>query len=124
MSKQDTHLDSFKNLVEIRFQLYNSLFLTLPYERLENVGNALPRFSSLCKTEMENGYSPTEVVESFLTELVPDGNLKTKNDSLFRILQLVERQVVLFDALEEVAVDQTNDLSGPGTLDNLLSRVE
>jgi phosphoenolpyruvate carboxylase len=124
MSKQDTHLDSFKNLVEIRFQLYNSLFLTLPYERLENVGNALPRFSSLCKTEMENGYSPTEVVESFLTELVPDGNLKTKNDSLFRILQLVERQVVLFDALEEVAFDQTNDLSGPGTLDNLLSRVE
>ena len=44
-------------------------------------------------------------------------------DLLFRFVQYAERQVVLFDAVEDAAFDDINDLGGQGTLKELLSRV-
>ncbi|MBC7884754.1 MAG: phosphoenolpyruvate carboxylase, partial [Saprospiraceae bacterium] len=35
---------------------------------------------------------------------------------LFRFVQYIERQIVLFDALEDAAYSKINDLNGPGTL--------
>src|SRR5690606_26488270 len=42
---------------------------------------------------------------------------------LFRFVQYVERQVVLFDALEVAAFTTVNDMNGPGTLKGLQSEV-
>ena len=42
---------------------------------------------------------------------------------LFRFVQYVERQVVLFDALEDAAFTDVNDMSGAGTLKHLESEV-
>jgi phosphoenolpyruvate carboxylase len=38
---------------------------------------------------------------------------------LFRFVQFTERQVVLFDALEDAAFSNVNDVNGPGTLKQL-----
>ena len=46
-----------------------------------------------------------------------------KIDFLFRFVQYVERQVVLFDALEDAAFDELNELQGAGTLKELEARV-
>ncbi len=46
-----------------------------------------------------------------------------KNDLLFRFVQYVERQVVLFDALEDAAFKDVHDLNGIGTLKHLESEV-
>ena len=43
---------------------------------------------------------------------------------MFRILQLVERQVVLFDALEDTAFSEINDLNGPRNPTHLINKVE
>ncbi|MCR6719764.1 MAG: phosphoenolpyruvate carboxylase [Chitinophagaceae bacterium] len=42
---------------------------------------------------------------------------------LFRFVQYVERQVVLFDALEDAAFREVHDLNGIGTLKHLESEV-
>ncbi|HEX5653493.1 MAG TPA: phosphoenolpyruvate carboxylase, partial [Chitinophagaceae bacterium] len=46
-----------------------------------------------------------------------------RNDLLFRFVQYVERQVVLFDALEDAAFRNVHDLNGVGTLKHLESEV-
>ena len=46
-----------------------------------------------------------------------------KLDLLFRFIQYVERQVVLFDALEDAAFKEVNDMGGVGTLKHLESEV-
>ncbi|MBK8953581.1 MAG: phosphoenolpyruvate carboxylase [Chitinophagaceae bacterium] len=46
-----------------------------------------------------------------------------RTDLLFRFVQYVERQVVLFDALEEAAFSIIHDMNGAGTLKHLDSEV-
>ncbi|RYF96510.1 MAG: phosphoenolpyruvate carboxylase, partial [Chitinophagaceae bacterium] len=48
---------------------------------------------------------------------------KEKIDLLFRFIQYVERQVVLFDALEDAAFKEVNDIGGVGTLKHLESEI-
>ena len=45
-------------------------------------------------------------------------------DLLFRFVQYIERQVVLFDALEDAAFPKLNDINGAGTLKQLESEVK
>jgi len=60
-----TALQQFKNLVGIKFQLYNSLFTSLPFHRIERTGILL----SLLLTNIEDGFknkrSPSEIIEKF-----------------------------------------------------------
>ena len=123
MSNQSTGLQEFKNLVAIKFQLYNSLFTSLPFHRIEKTGI----FLSLLLTSCEEGYSkkmsPVEIIDDFFKKYNPDGSDREKADMLFRFVQYVERQVVLFDALEDSAFTMVNDMGGPGSLKQLSSEV-
>jgi phosphoenolpyruvate carboxylase len=123
MSNQATGLQEFKNLVGIKFQLYNSLFTSLPFHRIEKTGI----FLSLLLTYCEDGYhkkmSPVEIIEEFFSKHFPGGTDREKSDILFRFVQYVERQVVLFDALEDSAFTSVNDMGGTGTLKHLSSEV-
>jgi phosphoenolpyruvate carboxylase len=123
MNNQSSGLQEFKNLVGIKFQLYNSLFTSLPFHRIEKTGV----FLSLLLTYCEDGYhkkmSPVQIIEEFLGKHFPDGTDREKSDILFRFVQYVERQVVLFDALEDAAFTSVNDMGGPGTLKHLSSEI-
>jgi phosphoenolpyruvate carboxylase len=123
MSNQLTGLQEFKNLVAIKFQLYNSLFTSLPFHRIEKTGI----FLSLLLTSCEEGYhkkmSPSQIIDDFFSKYNPDGSEREKADMLFRFVQYVERQVVLFDALEDSAFTMVNDMGGPGSLKQLSSEV-
>ena len=46
-------------------------------------------------------------------------NDKDKYDLLFRFIQFIERQVVLFDAIEDAAFPYVNNMHGRGTLRNI-----
>jgi phosphoenolpyruvate carboxylase len=52
-------------------------------------------------------------------DLLPAKLNRKKTDLLFRFVQYAERQVVLFDALEDAAFKETNDTIGIGTLKQL-----
>lgn len=116
-------LQQFKNLVGTRFQLYNSLFTSLPFHRIEKTGVLLSLFLLHCEESFRKGESPVEIVESFLKQYTTYQKEQEFIDILFRFVQYTERQVVLFDALEDAAFTRINDVSGKGTLKQLYNEV-
>ncbi len=124
MKKNQSIFEQFKELVAMKYQLYNGLFLTLPFEHLSNTGVQLPLFASTCREFLEKGKTPKEIIEHFFTKTHETLTFQDQINILFQFLQFVERQVLLFDALEDAAFVSLNDLDGPGTLNHLLERVE
>jgi len=123
MSNQSTGLQEFKNLVGIKFQLYNSLFTSLPFHRIEKTGIFLSLLLTYCEEGYHKKQSPVQIIDEFFSKHSPDGTEREKSDILFRFVQYVERQVVLFDALEDSAFTMVNDMGGPGSLKQLSSEV-
>jgi len=117
--KTKEQVERFRQIVKNKFQIYNSLFISLPYDKVGDIGMLLPFLHNESKNGYENGKSPVEVLENFFKNHT---NLKTEEeqiDLLFRIIQYVERQVVLFDSIEDSAFSELNDNTDPGTVRNL-----
>ena len=108
----------------MRYQLYNSLFLTLPFEELSEVGTELPLFHRLAEEGLEKGHDPVAIVEYFFQKRDPDGDQEVDVERLFQFLRYVERQVVLFDALEEASFKEVNDMKGVGTIPHMVKTVK
>lgn len=122
-SNSSTELARFNNEVGIRYQLYNSLFTSLPFHRIEKTGMLLSLLQSNCEEGFKKKLSPQQIVEDFFSRHTSYTNEQQQLDLLFRFVQYVERQVVLFDALEDAAFSKLNDLNGIGTLKNLETQV-
>lgn len=116
-------LQVFKNNVAIKFQLFNSLFISLPFHRIENTGIHLSLLLENCAEGYKRSESPQQIIETFFERYTTYSNEKDRNDLLFRFIHYVERQVVLFDALEDSAYKEVIDINGPGTLKHLTSEV-
>jgi phosphoenolpyruvate carboxylase len=116
-------LQHFKNYVGIKFQLYNSLFTSLPFHRIEKTGILLSLFISICEEGYKKKQSPEEIIDQFFARDMSFVAQQDKLDLLFRFIQFVERQVVLFDALEDAAFTKIHDTSGSGTLKQLEMQV-
>jgi phosphoenolpyruvate carboxylase len=116
-------LENFKNHVGIKFQLYNSLFTSLPFHRIEKTGILLSLFLNHAEEGYKKKQSPTIIVEDFFQRFTTVKTEQEKTDLLFRFVQYAERQVVLFDALEDAAFKETNDTIGIGTLKQLETEV-
>lgn len=124
MNNQSSGLQEFKNLVGIKFQLYNSLFTSLPFHRIEKTGIFLSLLLTYCEEGYHKKLSPLQIMNEFFSKHSPEGTDREKADILFRFVQYVERQVVLFDALEDAAFTSVNDMGGVGTLKHLFSEVD
>ncbi|GAB3930375.1 phosphoenolpyruvate carboxylase [Mucilaginibacter myungsuensis] len=114
----------FNQEVESRFQLYDSLFLTLPFYQVKDTGILLPFFSSHCEKETIAEKSPSETIESFFKKYVPGIDQEEQINRLFRFIQYIERQVVLFDAIEDSAFDKLGNFDKSGTLQTLIQQVD
>ena len=98
--------DPFDDFVSLPYQLYNSLFLTLPFSNLSKYGAELPLFAQKCKQRLEKGDEPNEIVQDFLSVTLGIESDEIQYEILILFLQLVERQVLLFDAVERAATGQ------------------
>ncbi len=116
-------LAAFKNLVGTKFEMYNSLFTSLPFHRVEKTGVLLSLFLLHCEESFRKEKSPVEIIDSFFRQYTTYDNEKDQIDLLFRFIQYSERQVVLFDALEDAAFAATHDMNGSGTLKQLQNEV-
>ncbi len=121
--QSSTGLQHFKNLVAIKFQLYNGLFTSLPFHRIEKTGILLSLLQNNCEDGYRKKLSPVEIIEEFFAKQTIYTNPQEKLDLLFRFIQYIERQVVLFDALEDAAFKEVNDMRGVGTLKHLESEI-
>ena len=116
-------LQHFKNLVGIKFQLYNSLFTSLPFHRIEKTGILLSLLLNNCEEGYKKKQSPVQIIEAFFAKHTTYQKPQERLDLLFRFIQYIERQVVLFDALEDASFKEVNDVGGVGTLKHLESEV-
>ena len=117
-------LQKFKNHVGIKFQLYNSLFGSLPFHRIEKTGILVSLLLVDCEEGYAKGNSPIQILEEFFTKQTSHVKEEDKADLLFRFVQYIERQVVLFDALEDAAFTNVNDVTGKGSMKHLEMLVE
>ena len=119
-----TKKERFQENVLSRFHVYNSIFATLPYDSISDTGNLLPIFTEHCKLGYSKKLDPKKIVQDFFSKYC-EGYTKDEEISLiFRFIQYIERQVVLFDAIEDASFTQVNNMGGVGTLRNLKELVE
>ncbi|MES2732265.1 MAG: phosphoenolpyruvate carboxylase [Bacteroidota bacterium] len=116
-------LQIYNKQVGLKFQLYNSLFTALPFHRVEKTGVLLSIFLIHCEEGYSKEQSPIEIINTFLQQYTPYRTEQEQLDLLFRFVQYAERQVVLFDALEDAAFRDIHDMHGTGTLKHLESEV-
>ncbi len=117
-------LKAFNELVSMKYQIYNGLFLILPFAEIENTGALLSVFASRCREDLGKGETPQNIVNKFWEEFVSQKSFEEKVQVLFQMLQFIERQVVLFDALEDAAFEAVHEMKGSGTLAHFFKWVE
>jgi phosphoenolpyruvate carboxylase len=110
----------YDQAVGSRFHVYNSLFLNLPFRNVLRTGTFLPLLQQYCEEGFRKGLSANEIVKQFFAEMVPLASRVEQFDLLFSFIHYVERQVALFDSIEDAAFEQINDLDGKGTVSALL----
>ncbi|WP_405564551.1 phosphoenolpyruvate carboxylase [Polaribacter sp. Asnod6-C07] len=111
-------LTRFNDNVLSKYQIYSSIFTTLPFDTISNTGVLLPLFQKICEKGFKNGKNPTQIIEKFFKKYQDSPTDNEKNDLLFQFIQYIERLVVLFDAIEDAAFPIVNNMDGFGTLRN------
>ena len=114
-----TKLTRFNENVVSKYQIYNSLFMTLPFASISNTSLLLPLFHDVCNKGFSMGKTPTEIVDNFFKNQQENFSEEEKINLLFRFIQFIERQVVLFDAIEDASFPIVNNMNGIGTLRSL-----
>lgn len=101
--QKDERVEKFRQLVSNKYLIYNSLFLNLPNENTSYTGVFIPLLHKLSKEGYQKDAEPKEVIEDFLANHTDLKTNKEKFDLLFRMIKYIERQVVLFDSVEDAA---------------------
>ena len=114
----------FRKNVSDKYIIYNSLFAALPYSGVANVGALLPILLQTCEEGFSKDKSPVEIVDYFFKQHTYVESEQEKLDHLFKYVQYMERQVVLFDAIEDAAFTSVNEIDGIGSLKALIRDAE
>ena len=101
----------FEKLVNNKFEIYNSLFLNLPYNRVNNVGILIPLLFQFGSKQLSLGKEPEEILDIFFEKYAELHSEKEKINFMFKVIQYVERQVVLFDSVEDAAFNKIRKLT-------------
>jgi phosphoenolpyruvate carboxylase len=113
------YINNFKRNVTDKYTIYNSLFAALPFSGIANVGALLPILLQACIDGYAEGRSPMQIIDRFFEQHTNVKAESEKIDRLFKFAQYIERQVVLFDAIEDAAFTTVNNVDGPGSLKTL-----
>ncbi|CAM4022398.1 phosphoenolpyruvate carboxylase [Flavobacterium sinopsychrotolerans] len=109
-------IERFNQDVLSKYNIYNSVFITLPFQSIDNTGALLPLFTDICDTGFKKQETPKEIVNFFAGRYLHNASESEKIDIMFRFIQYIERQIVLFDAIEDAAFPVVNNMEGRGSL--------
>lgn len=112
---------NFKRNVTDKYTIYNSLFSALPFSGIANVGALLPILLQACIDGYADAKTPMQIVDHFFNQHTNATDEADKVARLFKFVQYIERQIVLFDAIEDAAFDTVNNVEGPGSLKALIN---
>ncbi len=117
-------IKKFDRFVGTKYHLFNSLFLRLPFDLIHQTGILLPLLTEACHKAYATGGNPKDIIEAFFEEFIPEASQDDRLTLLFNFIKYIEREVVLFDATEDAAFDQLHDLTGQGTVVDMISKVK
>ncbi|AXB57878.1 phosphoenolpyruvate carboxylase [Flavobacterium fluviale] len=109
-------IERFNQDVLSKYHIYNSVFITLPFDSIDNTGVLLPLFTETCETGFKKQETPKEIFDFFSSKFLNNASETEKIDLMFRFIQYIERQIVLFDAIEDAAFPEVNNMEGRGSL--------
>ncbi|NNC97917.1 MAG: phosphoenolpyruvate carboxylase [Gammaproteobacteria bacterium] len=112
-------LERFEENVLSKYQIYNGIFTSLPFDEVSNTGALLPLFTEFCQKGYAAKNNPEKIVEQFFAQYLDQYSTDEQLNLLFRFIQYIERQVVLFDAIEDAAFPVVNNMDGRGTIRNI-----
>jgi len=111
-----SNIQAFRQNVTDKYTIYNSLFAALPFSGIANVGALLPILLQACVDGYNDGKNPMEIIEHFFAQHTNATDEADKVERLFKFVQYIERQVVLFDAIEDASFTTVNNINGTGSL--------
>lgn len=106
----------FTHEVHNKYLVFNTLFSRLPYDKMTNIGQLMPFLHDMSQTGFLEGKEPKEIIENFFSKFTSIKGEKERIDLLFRFITYIERQVVLFDSIEDSAFEKLTPMNGKGTL--------
>jgi phosphoenolpyruvate carboxylase len=109
-------IECFNQEVLSKYNIYNSVFITLPFDAIDNTGALLPLFTDVCETGFKKQETPKEIFDFFSKRYLHHDDETEKINLMFRFIQYIERQIVLFDAIEDAAFPEVNNMEGRGSL--------
>ncbi len=115
---------SYQEEIELKYQLYNSLFLSLQLEAVEKAGNLIPLLYQASTQGLQNGEDPITIIKKFFANHQGDLSEDEQNDFLFKVIQYIERQIVLIDALEDAAYSKIHRINGENSYASISDRVK
>ena len=109
-------IERFNQDVLSKYHIYNSVFITLPFDSIDNTGVLLPLFTEVCDAGFKKQETPKEIFDFFSDRYLHNASEKDKINLMFHFIQYIERQIVLFDAIEDAAFPVVNNMEGRGSL--------
>jgi len=117
-------IERFNQEVLSKYHIYNSVFITLPFDSIDNTGVLLPLFTEVCDAGFKKQENPKEIVDFFADKYLHSTSETEKIDLMFRFIQYIERQIVLFDAIEDAAFPIVNNMEGRGSLRDIKEKAD
>ena len=111
---------TFDDVVRKKFEVFNSLFLNLPQKEVKNIGILLPTLIEHGTKFLSEGKDSIETLEAFFELHTHYKTEKEKINFMFKVIQYVERQVVLYDSVEDSGFEEIKTENTSQTLRNLL----
>lgn len=109
-------IERFNRDVLSKYHIYNSVFITLPFDSVDNTGVLLPLFTDICEKGFKKQETPKEIVDFFSSKYLNNASEEEAINLMFHFIQYIERQIVLFDAIEDAAFSSVNNMEGRGSL--------
>ncbi|MEZ7514530.1 phosphoenolpyruvate carboxylase [Flavobacterium frigidarium] len=117
-------IERFNQNVLSKYNIYNSVFITLPFDSIDNTGVLLPLFTEVCESGFKKQETPKEIMEQFSEKYLDDKAEENQISLMFRFIQYIERQIVLFDAVEDAAFPVVNNMEGRGSLRDIKEKAD
>jgi len=80
--------------------MYNALFLNMSYQGANDFGHLVPVLGNIAKQKLKDGKEPIQIFDDFYKDY-QDIIKIDKIDLMFKVIHYVERQIVLFDSIED-----------------------
>jgi phosphoenolpyruvate carboxylase len=117
-------LEEFEKSVNNKYKLYNTLFLNLPYRKVRNIGMLIPLLSHFCNESLKQGKEPLQIMDEFFEKNTDLKTVQDKQDFMLRVIQYVEREIVLYDSVEDAAFTKIQDLGDYLGLNDFLHQIK